>query len=72
MTHYREILCMQAGGFSQRKIAEVLQLSRNTVAKTISCVREQSLNWLAIERQGLTEGQLAVQLFPQAQVATPY
>lgn len=72
MTHYREILRMQAGGFSQRKIAEALQLSRNTVAKTISRAREQSLNWPAIERQGLTEGQLAVQLFPQAQDATPY
>ena len=36
MTKNREVLRMQAGGFSQREIAAVLKLSRNTVAKVVT------------------------------------
>lgn len=72
MTQYREIMRMTAGMFSQRAISDALGVSRNTVATTLNRAREQQLSWEDVERQALTEDQLAAILFPKAQRESPY
>lgn len=65
MTKYREILRMAASGFSQRKIAEALHVSRNTVRSTLSKAGEIALDWPSIVNDGLEEDQVRKRLFPK-------
>ena len=66
MTQYREIMRMSAGTFSQRAISNALGVSRNTIARTLSRAKEAKLSWENIEREGMTEDQIASLLFPKA------
>ncbi len=72
MTQYREIMRMSAGTFSQRAISNALGVSRNTIARTLSRAKGAKLSWEDIEREGMTEDQIASILFPKAKQESPY
>ena len=72
MTKYREIMRMSAGAFSQRAIATALGVSRNTVSHTLKRAQGANLAWEDVERDALTENQLAGILFPKTEQESPY
>lgn len=72
MTNYREILRMFSNGFSQRKIAEVLKLSRNTVSSVVHKAQEQALSWERILSGQLTDSQIAECLYPKQCIKKAY
>ena len=64
MTNYKEILRLaRSGGFSQREVASILHISRNTVSACIAKAKEKGIPNPVPE--SMTNQELAVLLFPR-------
>ena len=63
MTKYREILRLDALGFSKRNIALSCSVSRNTVARVLKAAAEKSVSWPLDDSQ--TDKALETILFPK-------
>ena len=64
MTNYKEILRLaRSGGFSQREVASILHISRNTVSVCIAKAKEKGIPNPVPE--SMTNQELAVLLFPR-------
>lgn len=64
MTNYREILRLDAQGFSRRRIALSLSHSRNTVARVLQAAAERAVQWPIAET--ISDRELEQILFPAA------
>lgn len=63
MEKYKQILQYEYAGISQREIAKLLSVSRNTVSKVENAKKAAQLEWNQIS--GYTETELGKKLFPQ-------
>lgn len=63
MERFKQILRYEHAGISQREIAKILSVSRNTVSKTVNARKAAQLDWDQIT--GYTEAELELKLFPQ-------
>ena len=63
MDKYKEILRYQHAQLSQRQIATILGVSRNTVSKVINAAKATRTEWEDI--RGLTEQEITSRLFPK-------
>ncbi len=68
MTKYREILRLISLGFSERNIARICSVSRNTVRRVIDKANELNISWPL--DFGMTDGALEELLFPSDKSAT--
>ena len=62
MSKEKQILQLRCKGYSQRKIAEVLQISRNTVAQVFNAVASNAVSEASLEE--LNDEELHRKLFP--------
>lgn len=63
MSKEKQILLLRSQGFSQRKIADMLKVSRNTVARVFSAVTEVPIPTEMVEE--LNEVEIHQKLFPE-------
>lgn len=68
MDKYKEILRYHHAQLSQRQIASVMGVSRNTVAKAINALTAAGISWSEVKP--LTEAELLGQLFPKTNEST--
>ncbi|MBF6625452.1 sigma-70 family RNA polymerase sigma factor [Aerococcaceae bacterium zg-BR9] len=64
MNKYKDILCLYYSGLSQRQIATMLDVSRNTVSKVVSSANSLQFSW--DDLTSLSESEINSQLFPKA------
>ena len=63
MEKYKQMLRYEHAGISQREIAKLLSVSRNTVSKVVNAKKAAQLEWHQIS--GYTETELGKKLFPE-------
>lgn len=63
MEKYKQTLRYEHAGISQREIAKILSVSRNTVSKVVNAKKAAQLDWDQIS--GYTETELEKKLFPE-------
>lgn len=68
MDKYKEILRYHHAKLSQRQIASVMGISRNTVAKAINALTAAGIGWQEVKP--LTEAELLTRIFPKVDEAT--
>ena len=62
MSNYKQILRYENAGISQRDIAKLLAVSRNTVSKVVNARKAIPLDWNQVSQ--LNEAELKEKLFP--------
>ena len=66
MREVKKIIEMNSQNFSQRRIAESLKVSRNTVSKVLNAINEKRLYWKDVEK--LTETEVQTLIFGKEEV----
>ena len=69
MTKYKQVLNYRSLGYSQRQISDILEMSRNTVAKIFKAADSCDVDW--IKASQMSE-ELTSLLFPKAPKKSMY
>lgn len=70
MTKYKQVLNYRSLGYSQRQISDILEMSRNTVAKIFKAADSCDVDW--IKASQMSEEELTSLLFPKAPKKSMY